>query len=99
PDPTAPERYAVELDTTAGSIVIDVERALAPRGADRFHRLVSSGFYDGAVFFRAVAGFMVQFGLHADPAVTALWKGARIADDPVRERNVAGTITFATSGP
>lgn len=99
PDPVAPERFLVTLETSAGTILVEVERALAPRGADRFHHLVSLGYYDGAKFYRAVAGFMVQFGLHADPKVSAAWKNQRIQDDPVRAKNLPGTVSFATSGP
>ncbi len=99
PDPESPTRYSVLLDTTVGEIIVDVDRALSPHGADRFHHLVSLGFYDQAVFYRAVAGFMVQFGLNADPAVSAAWKMSRIPDDPVRAPNIAGSVSFATSGP
>jgi len=98
-DPEAPAKYTVTLSTTAGDIIIDVDRALAPRGADRFHALVSAGYYDGAMFYRAVPGFMVQFGLASDPAVTAQWKKTPIQDDAVRAQNLAGMVSFATSGP
>jgi peptidyl-prolyl cis-trans isomerase A (cyclophilin A) len=98
-DPQAPDRYQVQLDTTKGQVVIEVDRSLAPRGADRFYRLVNEGFYDGAKFFRVVEGFVVQFGMAADPQVNARWQEARIRDDPVRGSNTRGTVTFATSGP
>src|SRR5262245_14229883 len=96
---TAPEKYCVRLETTKGEILIDVERALAPHGADRFYSLVQGGFYQEIAFFRVVPGFVVQAGLHGDPAVNRLWRDARIPDDPVRASNAAGTVTFATSGP
>lgn len=95
----APDRYAVELDTTKGSIVIDVTREWAPQGADRFYNLVKVGYYDDVAFFRVVDGFMAQVGIHGDPAVSRLWKMARIPDDPVRGSNTRGMVTFATSGP
>jgi len=75
-----------------------VERDLAPRGADRFYNLVKNGYYDGQRFFRVVPGFVVQWGMHGDPEVTAVWYNARIPDDPVKGSNVRGTVTFATSG-
>ncbi|MGC1272986.1 MAG: peptidylprolyl isomerase [Planctomycetaceae bacterium] len=98
-DPEAPATYQVLLDTTEGEVVIDVDRSLAPRGADRLYRLVNEGFYDGAKFFRVVDGFVVQFGMAADPAVHAKWGEANFRDDPVKGSNTKGTITFATSGP
>jgi hypothetical protein len=48
----APDTYRVNLDTSKGPVVIEVTRAWAPRGADRFYNLVRSGFYDGDRFFR-----------------------------------------------
>lgn len=98
-DPEAPATYQVRLETTKGPIVIDVERELAPRGADRFYRLVNEGYYDEAKFFRVVEDFVVQFGMAADPELNAQWDDATIRDDPVRDTNARGTVTFATSGP
>jgi peptidyl-prolyl cis-trans isomerase A (cyclophilin A) len=40
---------------------------------------------------------MVQFGMHADPAVTAAWRAAPITDDPVVQSNARGYVTFAKS--
>jgi peptidyl-prolyl cis-trans isomerase A (cyclophilin A) len=96
---TAPEKYCARLETTKGTILIDVDRALAPRGADRFYSLIQGGFYQEVAFFRVVPGFVAQAGLHGDPAVNKIWRDARIPDDPVRTSNQPGTITFATSGP
>jgi peptidyl-prolyl cis-trans isomerase A (cyclophilin A) len=95
----APETYRARFTTTKGDFVIEVTRAWAPNGADRFYNLVKNGFYDGCSFFRVVYGFMVQFGIHGDPAVQAVWRDARIPDDPVTQKNLRGTVTFATSGP
>jgi peptidyl-prolyl cis-trans isomerase A (cyclophilin A) len=67
-------------------------------GADRFYELVKSGFYDGARFFRVLPGFMAQFGIAADPQVNAKWKDSNIQDDPVKQSNAAGMLTFAKTG-
>lgn len=96
---TAPDSYKVRMTTSQGSFTITVHRAWAPQGADRFYNLVRGGYYDDARFFRVIRGFMCQFGIHADPAVSALWKDATIPDDPVLETNTRGRITFATAGP
>jgi peptidyl-prolyl cis-trans isomerase A (cyclophilin A) len=95
----APASFRVRFETTRGSFVVAVTRAWAPVGADRFYNLVQAGFYDDAAFFRVVPGFVVQFGLNADPRVNAAWDAARIADDRVKETNRRGRITFATAGP
>jgi peptidyl-prolyl cis-trans isomerase A (cyclophilin A) len=64
----------VKLDTSKGAVVIEVHRDWAPIGTDHFLALVKAGYYDGDRFFRVVPGFVVQFGLNGDPAVTAKWK-------------------------
>ncbi|HMF26443.1 MAG TPA: peptidylprolyl isomerase [Pseudolabrys sp.] len=95
----APATYKARFDTTRGVFVVEVTRAWAPKGADRFYNLVKNGFYDNARFFRVVSGFMVQFGINGDPAIMARWRAAQIPDDQVTQSNKRGTITFATAGP
>lgn len=95
----APATYKAKFDTPKGSFVIQVTRAWAPTGADRFYNLVKNGYFDDGRFFRVVSGFMVQFGLNADPALNAKWRVARIPDDRVTQSNTRGMVTFATSGP
>jgi len=95
----APATYKAKFDTSKGAFVIQVTRAWAPGGADRFYNLVKNGYFDNARFFRDIAGFMVQFGINGDPALNAKWRAARIPDDRVAQHNTRGMITFATSGP
>jgi peptidyl-prolyl cis-trans isomerase A (cyclophilin A) len=96
---TAPATFRVNLDTSRGPVVIEVTRANAPNGADRFYNLVKAKYFDGARFFRVIPGFMAQFGLAGDPAVTKTWD-VPIQDDPVKASNVRGAVTFAqTSAP
>jgi len=95
----APPVYKVKVDTSKGSFVLEVHRDWAPLGADRFYNLVKNGFYDNARFFRVISGFMVQFGINGDPKLSAVWREARIKDDPVQQSNQRGFITFATAGP
>ncbi len=95
----APAVYRVDFDTSKGPFVVEVHRDWAPLGADRFYNLVKNGFFDDARFFRVVEGFMVQFGVNGDPRILAVWRQARIADDPVRISNKRSFITFATAGP
>ena len=95
----APATYKARFDTSKGAFVLDVRRDWAPTGADRFYNLVKNGFYDDNRFFRVISGFMVQFGINGDPRVSAPWRSAQINDDPVKQSNKRGFITFATSGP
>jgi len=95
----APDLYRVKVATTKGDFVIEVNRAWAPLGADRFYNLVQNGFFTDASFFRVIPGFIAQFGLPANPRIAAVWQNANILDDRVMQSNKKGTITFATAGP
>src|SRR5437870_3354993 len=95
----APSTFQAAFETSAGDFVVEVHRDWAPKGADRFYNLVKNGFYDDCRFFRVVSGFMVQFGINADPKISAQWRVANIPDDPVKQSNKRGYITFATAGP
>lgn len=94
----APDTYKVRLDTSAGPVVIQVTRAWAPLGADRFYNLVKNGFYDDVRFFRVIPGFMAQGGMSGDPAIQKLWGRNNFNDDPVKQSNKRGFVTFAKTG-
>jgi peptidyl-prolyl cis-trans isomerase A (cyclophilin A) len=95
----APDTFDAVFNTTKGPITVEVTRSLSPNGADRFYNLVKSGFFTDIAFFRVIPGFMCQFGIHGDPAVSAKWRDANIQDDPVKGSNTRGTITYAMAGP
>ncbi|MDX2318561.1 MAG: peptidylprolyl isomerase [Hyphomicrobiaceae bacterium] len=95
----APATYKAKFDTSKGTFVIEVHRAWAPNGADRFYNLVKSGYYNDVRFFRVIKGFMVQFGISGNPDLNAVWREARIPDDDVTESNQRGYVSFATGGP
>jgi peptidyl-prolyl cis-trans isomerase A (cyclophilin A) len=95
----APPTFKANFETTKGPFVIEVHREWAPIGADRFYNLVRNGFFDDVRFFRVISGFMAQFGIHGTPAVQSAWRAASLKDDPVRQSNKRGTVTFATAGP
>lgn len=99
----APDVFNVKLTTTRGDVVLEVHRDWAPIGADRFYNLVKIGFYDGAKFYRVIRSpqpFMAQIGFNGTPAVDAAWRDAPIKDDPVKQSNIRGMVTFAkTNAP
>ena len=95
----APADFKARFDTGKGTFVVEVHRDWAPHGADRFYNLVKNGFFDNARFFRVISGFMVQFGINGDPKVAAAWRNAKIQDDPVKQTNARGAMTFAMAGP
>lgn len=86
------------FETTKGPIVLDLDRALAPIGVDRFYNLVRIGYFEDMAFFRVVERFVAQTGISGDSAVNKIWRKALIQDDPVKGSNTEGTVTFATSG-
>src|SRR5258708_3876761 len=98
PAPPAPAAFKAKLTTTKGAVVLSVHRDWSPNGADRFYQLVKSGFYDDTRFFRAIEGFMVQFGISGNPAVSKQWLEHGMPDDPVAHPNTRGTVTFAQKG-
>ena len=90
----APTTYRVKLETAKGDAVVEVTRAWAPRGADRFHYLVVIGYYNKVPFYR-VNFELLQWGIHSDPKVTQLWDKAFLLDEMVKKPNHRGRITFA----
>jgi len=95
----APAVYKAQFTTTKGDFIVEVHRDWAINGADRFYNLVKNGYYTDASIFRALPGFVVQFGMHAKPAVEAVWQKANIRDDKVTQSNKKGYVVFATAGP
>jgi len=94
----APATYKAAFDTSAGLFVIEVHRDWAPNEADRFYNLVKNGFYDDCRFFRVVPGFMVQFGMNGNPAIQKIWQNTNMKDDPVKQSNKRGFVSFAQTG-
>jgi peptidyl-prolyl cis-trans isomerase A (cyclophilin A) len=94
----APDVYKVRLMTTKGEMVVEVTRDWAPRGAEHFYTLVRSRYFDGVPFYRVVRNFIAQFGISLDPSASRLWSQLRLPDDPPRQKNKKGTLTFAALG-
>jgi peptidyl-prolyl cis-trans isomerase A (cyclophilin A) len=94
-----PEVYRAQFATSQGDFVVEVTRAWAPRGADRFHELLLIHYFDQGRFFRVLPGFIAQFGIHRDFDVHGKWRTLMIPDDPPKEKNLRGTLSFAKSGP
>lgn len=95
----APDEFQAKFETTKGDFVIEATRAWAPNGVDRFYNMVKHGYFTGVSFYRVVPKFIVQFGLSPDPRINEAFDKASIKDDPVKEHNVAGSVTYAMGGP
>jgi len=81
-----------------GSFVMEVHPDWAPLGAARMKTLVDEQFFSGVRFFRVINNFMAQFGISGDPKIAAKWRNEKMVDDPVKESNTRGFVSFATSG-
>jgi peptidyl-prolyl cis-trans isomerase A (cyclophilin A) len=94
---TAPENFVTRFETSKGSFDVQIHREASPKGVDRFYQLVQHHFFDKTVFYRVVPNFVAQFGI-IDSTKTALWKENKIPDEPVRESNLKGAISYARAG-
>lgn len=88
----------VLLQTTMGDVRIELFEDTMPITAGNFRKLVEKRFYDGTIFHRVIAGFMVQGG---DPEGTGMGgPGYAIRDEfTANNRNARGTISMANAGP
>ncbi len=94
----APDVFRVEFVTTKGNFAVEVAKASAPFGAERFYELVRKKYFDEARFYRVMPKFVAQFGIHRDPEVSKLWRQLKIVDDKQKEKNARGTMAFAQDG-
>jgi cyclophilin family peptidyl-prolyl cis-trans isomerase len=95
----APATVTADIETSRGTISIELIRAWAPAGVDRFYNLARAGYYDDSRVYRVIYGYIAQFGIAGDPRVANLWGRRKIPADPVREHNVRGTISYAQFKP
>src|SRR5689334_4378088 len=56
------KKYQLELDTSAGKILLDMAADVAPGHVKNMLGLAKIGYYDGLVFHRIISGFMIQGG-------------------------------------
>ena len=100
-----PDSFLVTLETTRGRVVLKSHRDWAPLGSARLYHLVEGGYYNGTVVYRIgptksfEGGFVAQFGIGNSEAVNKAWEASPIGDEPVREHNRLGMVSFARGGP
>ena len=93
----APDTFTATFETTKGNFDIEVKRDWSPKAADRLYQLVKHGYYDNAIFYRVVPGFVAQFG-NTDTAAMNQWRSVKVPDEPVLHGNAKGTVSFARFG-
>lgn len=101
PKVVVPDVYRVKFETSQGDFTVEVTKAWAPRGANRFHELLRMHYFDEGRFFRVLPGFIAQFGIHKDFTVHDQWRNFFLVDDHPQplQKNLRGTLSFAQSGP
>jgi len=65
---------------------------------DRLYQLIQTGFYYNNSIFRVQSNYVVQFGISDTKVVNEFWDKRPIADEPVRESNLKGYISYARDG-
>lgn len=94
----APDSFDVEMLTSQGTINLRLYRDWSPRGVDRAFYLFRNNYYEGTRFYRVITGFVAQFGGSGDADIDSVWQSMSIQDEPVRQSNLRGTISFARAG-
>lgn len=95
----APSVSSLCFETTKGVFVLELHRDWGPIGADRLYNMARLGYHNDTRVHRVNPGYIVQFGLHGDPAVNGAWKDRYLKDDPPRIGNKRGTFAFSYKGP
>jgi homoserine O-acetyltransferase len=95
----APAVSHLRFETSKGVFVLELQREWGPIGADRLYNLARLGYFNDTRFHRVNPRYIVQWGLHGDPAVNAAWKDRVLPDDPPRSNNARGTFAFSHKGP
>jgi len=93
------KKYTATLDTSKGRIVCDLFAKDAPKTVNNFVFLAREGFYDGTVFHRVIADFMIQGG---DPTATGRGGPGYRFEDETRgnpNKHKVGSLSMANAGP
>ncbi|AMV39443.1 peptidylprolyl isomerase [Planctomyces sp. SH-PL62] len=93
----ADENPRVEIDTTEGKIVVELDAKKAPKTVENFLKYVDDGFYSNLIFHRVISGFMIQGGGH-DATLREKTEGVRAAipnESSNGLSNKRGTIAMA----
>jgi cyclophilin family peptidyl-prolyl cis-trans isomerase len=98
PDALAPDTFTVVFETTAGDFEIEFIRAWSPIAVDRVYDLAVAKFWNGARIYRVNERY-AQWGYSGVPERDAEWVPSGVVDEPAKESNVRGTVSFARGGP
>ena len=89
--------YTATIDTSAGSMILDLFSSEAPLTVNNFVHLAQDGFYEDGQFHRVMREFMIQGGCPKGDGTGG--PGYRFQDEPVTRKYVRGTLAMANAGP
>jgi peptidyl-prolyl cis-trans isomerase B (cyclophilin B) len=95
----ANKKYSATLETSRGTIEVDLFAKEAPKTVNNFVFLARDGFYDGTVFHRVIDNFMIQGG---DPTGTGRGGPGYKFEDEFKgnpHKHKVGTLSMANAGP
>ena len=87
----------VRCETTQGSLTIELDSDRSPQGARRFLDLVRDGFFSDQGIFKAVRGFMAQFGISDSSEMNEKWSPTIPDDDWRADSFPKGTVLLAAN--
>lgn len=93
----SPSTYIVRFETTKGFFDVEITKSWSPLAADRFYQTVQHSFFNGAIFYRVVPNFVVQWG-NTYAFQLKQWEPYKIPDEPVIQSNLRGYMSYARSG-
>jgi cyclophilin family peptidyl-prolyl cis-trans isomerase len=89
--------YVATMETTAGTMTLDLFASEAPNTVNNFVFLARENFYNNVIFHRVIKGFMIQGG---DPTGTGTGgPGYKFRDEPVKRPYNRGILAMANAGP
>ena len=89
--------YTATIDTSAGSMTLELFAEEAPLTVNNFVFLAGDGFYEDCQFHRVIRDFMIQGGCPKGDGTGG--PGYRFQDEPVTRKYVKGTLAMANAGP
>ena len=87
----------LKMNTTAGTIELELFDDDAPKTVENFRKLSADGFYDGVIFHRVIPDFMIQGG---DPDGTGRGGPGYTFEDEINDHKIVrGALAMANAGP
>ncbi len=93
-----PAHPHIKFETSEGTIVLELDGRRAPVTVGNFLELIDSGYFDGTVFHRVIADFMIQGGGYTQDLKPKEPEGSIPNESGNGLTNMRGTIAMARTG-